>query len=368
MGSPTTIDQLPPNVVNMVTQQVAAQNAAGAAANPNAYPMDPNIVLGIVAVESSGNPAAINYNYNVKGDPSSGIKSIDYGLMQLNSLSHPNASASMPQTQNVSLGVAEYYQKLQTSGGDNTLALEKYNGSVGDPTYANKVLTSAGNVAATSNSDVLSGSEEGTISLSPTATAYTPLPDNGGNANIITPLIVINDGLDAVPWYQDQGLITGNPRLRQEVQPVNFQVLLHDNNYFVLSSQGARGVPINIQLNASMKSINWTMKHNYHHQRTRTAHHITFWGMNADTIEGTCTTGVFMNQFGLTDYYSTRTVNDNLKTLVTNGMMFGEASSATNPTPAGMVLGSDGKYYPATSVGTGGSIASGATGVAAFDS
>jgi hypothetical protein len=85
-----------------------------------------------------------------------------------------------------------------------------------------------------------------------------------------------------------------------------------------------------------MKSMNWSMKHIYHHQRTRTAHHITMWGMQADTIEGQCTTGVFMNQFGLTDYYSTRTVNDKLKTLVTSGEMFTNGNSANPVTISGL--------------------------------
>jgi hypothetical protein len=115
---------------------------------------------------------------------------------------------------------------------------------------------------------------------------------------------------------------------------VSFQVLLHDNSDFLLSTGGETGSPIKVELNASMKSVNWSMKHVYHHQRTRTAHHVTLWGMQADMIEGQCTTGVFMNQFGLTDYYSTRIVNDKLKTLVTSGDIFANISNtaiAANP-------------------------------------
>jgi len=318
---PTNINQLPPNIVQLVTNAVAAQNAN----NPNSYQLDPNTVLGVVATESSGNVNAINYNYNVTGDPSSGVKSIDYGLMQLNSKSHPDAGPTMDPATNVKIGVNQLWQGLQNNGGNENGMLENYNGEKPPPyTYADKVNAAASNTANTPGSDVLTGTEEGSIFLSPTASAYHSLNNNAGNVNTaaLTPLIVIQEGLDATPWYQDQGLITGNPRLRQQVQPVNFQVLLHDNNYFILSSKGETGNPINVQLNASMKNINWSMKHNYHHQRTRTAHHITMWGMNADTIEGQCTTGVFMNQFGITDYYSTRTVNDDLKNLVTSGTMF----------------------------------------------
>lgn len=161
----------------------------------------------------------------------------------------------------------------------------------------------------------------------PTAQTYRPLNNYASNIDLSTLVapIVITEGLNAKPWYNDSSLITGNPRLRKEVQPVTFQVLLHDNQNFLLSSKGETGDPIKVELNASMKSMTWSMKHIYYHQRARTSHHVTMWGMQADLIEGQCTTGVFMNQFGLTDYYSTRTINDNLKTMV--GMMLSNLPS-----------------------------------------
>jgi hypothetical protein len=160
--------------------------------------------------------------------------------------------------------------------------------------------------------------------LSPTLYVNRPLNNNSGNVNQddLVPTVVITEGLGVTPWYSDPDLLTGNPRLRMEVQPVSFQVFLNVDNSFILSTKGDAGSPIKVELNASMKSVQLTMKHNYHHQRTRTAHHITLWGMQADMIEGTCTTGVFMNQLGLTDYYSTRTIDDTIKKLVTSGLMF----------------------------------------------
>ena len=224
-----------------------------------------------------------------------------------------------------------------------------------------------------------SNSEAPTIAP-PSASAYSNLPNNSSNVDLaaLVPMIVIQTGLDANPWYNDPGLITGNPRLRQDVQPVTFQVLLQDNNYFILSSQGETGSPVQVQLNASMKSFSVSSKHLYHHQRTRTAHHITMWGMQADIIEGKCTTGIFMNQFGLTDYYSTRNVNDTLKTLVTNSFSSSSSTPSTSgyPTPVGTVtvsnnaeansngevLASDGNLYPVNMIGPNGVIQSAPSG------
>jgi hypothetical protein len=166
------------------------------------------------------------------------------------------------------------------------------------------------------------------VTLNRTPGIITPLTNNDVSDTTydsLFPDIVVKEGLDIQPWYQNPNLITGNPRLRKEVQPVTFKIFLED---FTLSSKGRTGKPIEIQLNASMKSYNLAMKHLFHQQRTRTAFHITMWGMQADMIEGSCSTGVFMNQFGLTDYFSTFTVDNNLKQLVTSGVMFGNTPNS----------------------------------------
>jgi hypothetical protein len=61
---------------------------------------------------------------------------------------------------------------------------------------------------------------------------------------------------------------------------------------------------------------------------------ITFWGMAADVITGSGSTGVFMNQYGVTDYFSTAKTTDDIATKV--GMAFSndpdvEQTIATNP-------------------------------------
>lgn len=235
---------------------------------------------------------------------------------------------------NLQAGAMVLNRDLQNSNGDVAAALYAYKGAVSDegkasvaPAVAKAMEQAgmAGQVPTPSSTD---------SDTAPVTSLFNPLPNYGNNvdlASLVAPIVII-EGLSPTPWYADPNLLTGNPRLRQQVQPVSFKVMLHDNKDFLLSSKGNSGDPIQVQLNASMKSMSWSMKHIYHQQRTRTAQHITLWGMQADVIEGQCTTGVFMNQFGLTDYYSTRKVDDKLKDLVTSGYMFTNGNTSTSPT------------------------------------
>lgn len=134
----------------------------------------------------------------------------------------------------------------------------------------------------------------------------------------LNPDLVITEGLDETAWFDDLSLITGNPRIRRFVTPVSFRMLIKDKGGFTLSNPRT-GEPIEVQLNASIKSFNKTSKHVFNKTNTRTGIHITFWGQQADIIEAQCSTGVFMNQFGLTDFLSTSVVNDELIKLLSAG-------------------------------------------------
>lgn len=144
------------------------------------------------------------------------------------------------------------------------------------------------------------------------------------NYDSLFPDVVINTGLNETPWYADPDLVTGNPKVRGSINPVVFELVLKGRDEYLLSTSTntsiyTPGTPLQIQLNASMKTFNTTMKHVYHPQRTRVGWHITFWGMQADIIEGNCTTGVFMNQFGLTDFFSTNQMTDDIAQLLESG-------------------------------------------------
>lgn len=342
------ISTIPASTQQMIVSAVNKWNTD----NPNSPQIDPVVMLSIASQESNGN---INSppNHNTNG-------TTDYGLFQLNSGSFPDAATLNP-SDNTTKAVAYYGQNLKAFGGDNTLAIASYNAGVGhvknsladgegipNPGYVSGVLAASnGRVTPTSNA---SGAPD-IKDLDRQPTAAIPLNneisqgDYYALAPSLFPDIVVKDGLSGItPWYQDTGLLTGNPNLRKQVQPVTFRVILGDNiNTFTLSSGGRTGTPVEIQLNASMKSYSVASKHMTHTQRTRTAFHITMWGMQADIIEGQCTTGVFMNQFGLTDYFSTFDVDEKLKQLVVSGLTLNNNPSAPiSPSGQSAVLGEGG--------------------------
>ena len=153
------------------------------------------------------------------------------------------------------------------------------------------------------------------------AVTYSPLDNPFEQGQIIQQLdtdLVINKNLDETPWYKDGGMVTGNPRIRGFVAPISFRMLINGNP---LNTKGLdpTGKPIEVQLNASVKSYSKTMRHVYTKNPTRTGIHITFWGQQADLIEAQCTTGVFMNQMGLTDFMSTAKFSTDLINLLNQG-------------------------------------------------
>jgi hypothetical protein len=147
--------------------------------------------------------------------------------------------------------------------------------------------------------------------------------------DVLFPDVINPDGLDEVPWYSDRSLVTGNPKVRGSVTPVVFEIALKGRDVELLSDSS--GAPIQVQLNASMKNFNVAMKHVFTPQRTRTGWHITMWGMQADVITGNCTTGVFMNQFGLTDFFSTAVADDQVTQLVTSGFKAFQSGAGSFP-------------------------------------
>jgi len=150
------------------------------------------------------------------------------------------------------------------------------------------------------------------------ATDYVPLPNQpSSNIQSFTPDLVITTGLDAIPWYNDPNLITGNPRIRSFVTPVSFQMIIKDKFGSPLSD--STGKPIQIQLNASVKSFSKSSKHVFSQMPSRTGIHVTLWGQQADLIEAQCSTGVFMNQFGLTDFLSTANASADVVKLLSSG-------------------------------------------------
>lgn len=128
------------------------------------------------------------------------------------------------------------------------------------------------------------------------------------------PNLQVNDGqnLNAQPWFDTSlGLFTGNPQIRQQVQPVSFVIYLSQQTGQLLTNPDT-GKPIELQLNCSMTQFELQMKHIFNRQPSRTGQHVTFWGQQPDLISGQCSTGVRMNAFGLTDYFSVSGAPDSL--------------------------------------------------------
>ena len=181
----------------------------------------------------------------------------------------------------------------------------------------------------------------------------------GATEDSIEPILQVpDDSLSNTAWYADTGLVTGNPRIRASVQPVIFTVFFDRND----PSQMLRtvpdvntGQPIEIQLNTSLTTFEITSKHVYNRTPSRTGMHVTLWGMEPDLISGTGTTGVFMNQFGITDFMSTAGINDDVRQLVNTGLAHG-FQKAMNTTiesvvvPSATVSGSEADVLVVTDV------------------
>ena len=141
--------------------------------------------------------------------------------------------------------------------------------------------------------------ENNAIALSFNVTDSTP----------ITPLRVIQDGLDAAAWFEGDptlpGKLTGNPHLRGIPAPAWFELRLNRTDGTSLVSP-TTGQPLKVVLNVSLASVNIRSQHVVNREPTATGLMITFWGSQPDMIVGRGSTGAFINQTGLTALMSNR--------------------------------------------------------------
>ena len=126
--------------------------------------------------------------------------------------------------------------------------------------------------------------------------------------------LFIEEGLDTVAWYDDPNLLVGNPHKKvtmktssssaegyKELTPVSFTLNLRE---FSTPLYAGPDKPLTLKLNCSIDTFALSMKHIVNKSNTRTGFHMTFWGMEPDTITGSGSTGVFLNQWGVTDLMS----------------------------------------------------------------
>jgi hypothetical protein len=145
----------------------------------------------------------------------------------------------------------------------------------------------------------------------------------------LAPPTVIVQGLSETPWYANSNELTGNPKLHAQGYPVTFQIITDRDTGSTLNVGGTpTGIPLSIRLNASMKSYNLQSSHIINRSPSRTGMHLTFWGMNSDMISGECTTGLFLNQHGITSFLNMSNKNN------TNILQLITAAFSSNPAVA----------------------------------
>lgn len=341
-----------PSAINLPTD-VAAKLRSYA----QIYGIDPSVVQAVAQTESGGDQTAVSSKGAV-------------GIMQLepntfNSLTPPSGvfqSTGQPYltdihdpNQNMEAGTVYLAQQVNTFGGQYPLALAAYNAGPGavkkyggvppyseTTAYVSKVsalAVSAGstNVSGQNTQKTINGTGDGVLLQGPGA-SYQPLANKSISQEQyegLSPNVVVLKGLDEIPWFQDSGMVIGNRPIRSSVVPISFQIILTDNNGpFRLSTQGRGGQPIVLQLDASLQEVNIRMKHSYFKKPSRTGFHITLWGMQADVIEGQGTTGLMMNQLGVTDFMSVANASPELIKLVNSGFSHDSEELSTPQTGA----------------------------------
>ena len=140
------------------------------------------------------------------------------------------------------------------------------------------------------------------------ANTQIPLSFDVATSTPVTPLMMVQDGLDMAAWFDDSpyypGKVTANPHLRG-VPPAWFELRLNRTDGTSLTNTRT-GEIIKVILNVSLTSVNIHSQHLVNREPTATGLMISFWGSQPDMIIGRGTTGAFINQTGLTAIMSNR--------------------------------------------------------------
>lgn len=125
-----------------------------------------------------------------------------------------------------------------------------------------------------------------------------------GLQNAIAPPLIIGDGLGQEAWYTDQGIV----RTRRPPTLADFPV-----TFKLFFDTAANVLPVTIALNASLRTHQRSMRHVVTKQRTLTGMLVNLWGHAPDQISGQGSTGLFLNQLGVSDFLSLSTVSPELQ-------------------------------------------------------
>lgn len=307
------------------------------------YGVPPSLVLSVIQQESGGISNAVNTNSN---------GTTDVGLMQLNSSNFDSSGNFSPNSQvqgfnpndpqqNVQAGTAYLSYLTNYYNGDTTKAVAAYNAGTGAVNSAvsqygdnwqqglpSKTQTYVNNVEGTQGTGLQPNQNNANTSyslnpdntLDPDPMLAAPLTVNDitdQQYQALTPPTQINTGLDVTPWYSDTNLLTGNPKLHMAGYPVTFEIVLDAATNTRLVNPTTQQ-PISILLNASISQYGLSSQHVVDKRQSRTGLHFTFWGMQADLLTGQASTGLFLNQFGMTDFFSVSTIPSSVTAAIQN--------------------------------------------------
>lgn len=296
-------------------------------------PDDPN--LQIAAMGKILGSYASAYN----GDP--GLMAVAYnagpGVANLAQKYLANGTASDTATA-IQMATANYVGKgnngSYTISAANQREIQNYantivKGSISQATQAPDSSTGSSGAGGGSGPGIVSGASV----ADENAVVASGLSDYIINAGAISAVLsaiaptslVISQGLDETPWFNNRDIVQVNGATAAVDAPIKFQVYFDDPNQPMS--------PV-IELNASVSRFDRGMRHIRNSQQTRTGILVTLWGLEPDMITGSGSTGLFMNEFGVTDFLSlSDTSSPEIQRLMTEGFQQLKKTTAPN-TPA----------------------------------
>ena len=155
------------------------------------------------------------------------------------------------------------------------------------------------------------------------------------NITPLTPIQVVQEGLDLASWYERNPLI-GNSKIHQIGWPVVFELRINRSDNTSLT--GRDGTPIQIRLNTSLTNVSTRSQQIVSREPQAVGMMVTLWGSQPDTLVGRGTTGAFLNQFGLASLMSCR-----LTAQASSWYDLIQSAWANNPDGLKTLVGSGGK-------------------------
>lgn len=304
-------------------------------------PDDPNLqiaamgrILGSYATDYNGNLTLMAAAYNA------GPKASDLAQSYIDQNPSLDPTTAMQMAlQNVTLKGGGHYS-AQTQKDILGYAANINKGSVGHAISSPDSSTGSNGPGGGSGVGIVSGAsvaDENAIAASGVSGYTINAANIGAVLSAIAPTtLVISQSPDQTPWFANPNIVQVNGATAAVDAPIKFQV------YFTNPDQP---LPAILELNASLSRFDRSMRHIRNSQQTRTGILVTLWGMEPDVISGSGSTGLFMNEFGITDFLSVSDLGSSeLNRLMTNGFANNDPTFAGNNAGGVTVIPDGGGY------------------------